>query len=207
MSPAGSNADPREAKKPQIGWLFSVVLVRVSAGHQPAAPSASAALIHEDKSATCPLHRAEPWWPSTNKKARPSLGYGIGAATGVCHATRQSRWQPSLSCSGKSKRTRQLAGRLPLRPRSSKRGAIGKLLAAQVRKAFCWIIGLVQAEEMRIWILRTPAGKKVHLSVPFCLFCPIGLVRKPWSLWRPTQPMQMMRYDRRKLHALEMVPT
>lgn len=28
-------ADPREAKKPQIGWLFSVVLVRVSAGHQP----------------------------------------------------------------------------------------------------------------------------------------------------------------------------
>lgn len=35
MSPTGSNADPREAKKPQIGWLFSVVLVRVSAGHQP----------------------------------------------------------------------------------------------------------------------------------------------------------------------------
>ncbi|UKZ71511.1 uncharacterized protein TrAtP1_012465 [Trichoderma atroviride] len=35
ISPKGSNADPRDAKKPQIGWLFSVVLVRVSAGHQP----------------------------------------------------------------------------------------------------------------------------------------------------------------------------
>lgn len=34
--------------------------------------------------------------------------------------------------------------------------------AAQVWKAFCWRIGLVQAEQMRmLWILRTPAGKKV----------------------------------------------
>jgi hypothetical protein len=206
MSPTGSNADPREAKKPQIGWLFSVVLVRVSAGHQPTcssvrlsrsysrgqvshlpAPSSRALVADEQESETNGRigDRGRYWRLSCH----PALPLAAINYAPQGKASTRDDWAAPSATPKKQKRRDWEA-------------------AADVWKAFCWIIGLVQAEEMRmLWILRTPAGKKVQLSLPFCLFCPIGLVRKPWSLWRPTQPMQMMRYDRRKLHALEMVPT
>lgn len=107
----------------------------------------------------------------------------------------------------KKRQAHETTGRLPLRPRRSRRGAIGKLLhrcgkpfvgeSVSFRQRRCGCYG---------YFVR-PRVKRSSKALPFCLFCPIGLVRKPWSLWRPTQPMQMMRYDRRKLHALEMVPT
>lgn len=131
-------------------------------------PSASAAPIHEDKSATCPLHRAEPWWPSTNKtrdqwqdrdrywhlSCHPALP--LAAITILLREKASARddWAaPSATPKKQKKRDWEAA--------------------AQVWKAFCWMIGLVQAEQMRmLWILRTPAGKMAQQGSSVLPFLP-----------------------------------
>ncbi|KAL7898419.1 hypothetical protein HDV63DRAFT_351335 [Trichoderma sp. SZMC 28014] len=160
MSPTGSNADPREAKKPQIGWLFSVVLVRVSAGHQPNRPPQPLLFTRTSQPPTCPLHRAEPWWPSTNKNVLASV-MPPGTPVGSHH----------YFCSGKKASARDDWAAPSVAPKKQKRRDWEA--AAQVWKAFCWMIGLVQGEQMRmLWILRTPAGKMVQQGSSVLPFSP-----------------------------------
>lgn len=74
----------------------------------------------------------------------------------------------------------------------------------------CWTISQAQQDQMlSLWILDsygTPADKKAMFRFAFfaaALFVNLGaFFRGP-----RTQQMQMMRYDRRRLHASEMVPT
>lgn len=82
---------------------------------------------------------------------------------------------------GKSKRTRRLGGSLcdPEEAEEARLGSCCTGVETQVWKAFCWRIGLVQAEQMRmLWILRTPAGKKVQQGSSVLPFLP------HWPRWK-----------------------